>query len=98
MDILFSQVVLSGRGLKEAEVNVPAVFQVDGTQANPGQTLHCRITLALRKNHFLFKPILILNTFTICNILSVKHPFFLMIQNIFDYPPIFFRRLLFLKE
>ncbi|KAK3780575.1 hypothetical protein RRG08_037514 [Elysia crispata] len=31
------KVVLSGRGLKEAEVNVPAVFQVDGTQANPGK-------------------------------------------------------------
>ncbi|RUS80145.1 hypothetical protein EGW08_012102, partial [Elysia chlorotica] len=31
------KVILSGRGLKEADVNVPAVFQVDGTQANPGR-------------------------------------------------------------
>ncbi|GFR82088.1 filamin-C [Elysia marginata] len=31
------KVILSGRGLKEAEVNKPAHFQVDGTQANPGK-------------------------------------------------------------
>ncbi|KAK7090869.1 filamin-C-like isoform X2 [Littorina saxatilis] len=31
------KVILSGRGLKEAEVDKPAVFHVDGTQANPGK-------------------------------------------------------------
>ncbi|GFO06181.1 filamin-c [Plakobranchus ocellatus] len=31
------KVILSGRGLKEAEVNQPANFYVDGTQANPGK-------------------------------------------------------------
>ena len=31
------KVILSGRGLKEAEVDKPSVFHVDGTQATPGE-------------------------------------------------------------
>ncbi|PVD18513.1 hypothetical protein C0Q70_21062 [Pomacea canaliculata] len=36
------KVILRGRGLKEAEVDKPAVFHVDGTQATPG-TPHARL-------------------------------------------------------
>lgn len=32
------KVILRGRGLKEAEVDKPAVFHVDGTQATPGKS------------------------------------------------------------
>ena len=32
------KVVLKGKGLKEAEVNKPAVFQIDGRNAGPGKS------------------------------------------------------------
>lgn len=38
------KVILRGRGLKEAEVDKPAVFHVDGTQATPGKSLLSPLT------------------------------------------------------
>ena len=35
-NLFHPQIILSGKGLKEAEVDKPAIFYMDGTKANTG--------------------------------------------------------------
>lgn len=48
-----SKVVLTGRGLKEATVREEAEFQIDGTQAGPGNVNYCQIlTNQIHRQHY----------------------------------------------